>query len=100
MKTWGEALLGKKEHKIQMKRVRQWEKEMKYCKNSVVDIPGFEKTIGQMLEVQKKYHNAKTDRDKEFYKKQIGILDHQIDQLVYKLYDLTDEEIEIVEESL
>ena len=27
--TWGEALFGKKEHKIQMKRVKQWEKEIK-----------------------------------------------------------------------
>ena len=30
-------------------------------------------------------------------KKQIDILDNQIDQLVYKLYELTDEEIKIVE---
>jgi len=27
--TWGEALLGKKEHKIQMRRVKLWEKEIK-----------------------------------------------------------------------
>lgn len=32
-------------------------------------------------------------------KQQIGTLDHQIDQEVYKLYNLTDEEIKIVEES-
>lgn len=31
--TWGEALFGKKEHKTQMRRVKQGEKEMKYCKN-------------------------------------------------------------------
>ena len=30
-------------------------------------------------------------------KKQIDILDNQIDKLVYKLYNLTEEEIKIVE---
>jgi hypothetical protein len=30
-------------------------------------------------------------------KRQIETIDKQIDQLVYKLYDLTDEEIKIVE---
>jgi len=53
--------------------------------------------VDQMLEVQKKYHNAKTENEKTIYKKQIDILDNQIDQLVYKLYNLTDEEIRIVE---
>jgi hypothetical protein len=56
--------------------------------------------VTQMLDVQKKYHNAKTENEKTIYKKQIDILDNQIDQLVYKLYGLTKEEIKIVEESL
>ena len=30
--TWGEALLGKKKHKIQMRRVKQMEKKV-YCKD-------------------------------------------------------------------
>jgi hypothetical protein len=33
------------------------------------------------------------------FRKQIDILDRQIDQLVYELYGLTHEEIKIVEES-
>lgn len=53
--------------------------------------------VDQMLEVQKKYHNAKTENEKTMYKKQIDILDNQIDKLVYELYNLTDEEIKIVE---
>jgi hypothetical protein len=53
--------------------------------------------VVQMLEVQKKYHNAKTENEKTIFKKQIDILDNQIDKLVYKLYELTDEEIKIVE---
>ena len=36
----------------------------------------------------------------KMYKKQIDMLDDRIDNLVYDLYDLTDEEIEIVEGSL
>ena len=34
----------------------------------------------------------------EHNKKQIDILDNQIDQLVYKLYGLTEDEIKIVED--
>ncbi|MHA1658578.1 MAG: Eco57I restriction-modification methylase domain-containing protein, partial [Promethearchaeota archaeon] len=55
--------------------------------------------VDQMLEVQKKYHNAKTENEKTIYKKQTDILDNQIDRLVYRLYGLTEEEISIVEES-
>jgi Tfp pilus assembly PilM family ATPase len=53
--------------------------------------------VEQMLEIQKKYNNAKLENEKMMYKKQIDILDNQIDQLVYKLYGLTEEEIKIVE---
>jgi hypothetical protein len=55
------------------------------------------KMVDQMLELQKKYHNAKLENEKKMYKKQIDILDNQIDQLVYKLYRLTEEEIRIIE---
>ena len=37
------------------------------------------------------------DRDKELYKRQIMIVDEQIDRLVYDLYGLTEEEIKVVE---
>lgn len=53
--------------------------------------------VDQMLEAQKLYHNAKTENDKKVYKQKIEIIDKQIDNLVYKLYDLTDEEIKIIE---
>ncbi len=39
-------------------------------------------------------------RDKELYERQIRVADAQIDKLVYELYGLTDEEIEIIEKSL
>jgi Cys-tRNA synthase (O-phospho-L-seryl-tRNA:Cys-tRNA synthase) len=40
------------------------------------------------------------EQDKELYERQITMIDAQIDRLVYDLYGLTDEEIEIVEKSL
>jgi hypothetical protein len=47
----------------------------------------------------KRKHDAKMERDKELYERQIKIVDAQIDKLVYDLYRLTEEEIEIVEKS-
>ena len=38
-----------------------------------------------------------TNGNKELYERQIRIVDAQIDRLVYDLYGLTDEEIEVVE---
>ena len=37
-----------------------------------------------MLELQKKHHKARMERDKELYERQIKIVDAQIDQAVYK----------------
>jgi hypothetical protein len=48
-----------------------------------------------MLELQKKHHTAKMERDKGLYGRQIKIVDAQIDRLVYDLYGLTDEEVGI-----
>jgi len=50
-----------------------------------------------MLDLQKKYHGARMERDKELYERQITIVDAQIDKLVYDLYGLTEEEIKIIE---
>ncbi len=56
--------------------------------------------VDSMLGLQRKYHEARMDSDKELYERQIRIVDAQIDRQVYELYRLTEEEIEIVEESL
>ncbi len=50
-----------------------------------------------MLELRKKYHDTRMERDKELYERRIRIVDSQIDRLVYELYGLTEEEIEVVE---
>ena len=54
--------------------------------------------VRQMLELHKQSASAKTDHDKTVIQRQTDATDRQIDQLVYELYGLTDEEIKIVEE--
>jgi len=57
--------------------------------------------VNQMLELQKKYHDEKTaEHEKERLKQQIDNTDYEIDQEVYKLYEITPEEQKIIEESL
>jgi len=53
--------------------------------------------VDQMLEAKKKLEQANTDKDKTFYEGKCSSLDRQIDNLVYELYGLTEEEIKIVE---
>jgi len=52
--------------------------------------------VENMLELQKKYHEARMEIDKGLYERQIRIVDAQIDRLVYDLYGLT-EEVKVVE---
>jgi adenine-specific DNA-methyltransferase len=58
-----------------------------------------EKIVSLMIETQKQYHSSQSVNDKKIYKQKIDMIDNQIDQMVYKLYALTDEEIKIVEEN-
>ena len=53
--------------------------------------------VKQMLALNKKLSAAKSGDEKTLLQRQIQTTDHQIDTLVYELYDLTDEEIAIVE---
>ena len=53
--------------------------------------------VDQMLKAQKKLHTSKNENDKKHYQQKVDILDKQIDNLVYELYELTKEEIKIVE---
>jgi len=53
--------------------------------------------VDQMLESKKQLAIAKTDNEKEYLEKKCQGLDRQIDELVYELYGLTEEEIKIVE---
>jgi type I restriction-modification system DNA methylase subunit len=55
--------------------------------------------VEEMLELDKKRATAKTEHDQTALKRQIEMTDKQIDELVYDLYGLTEEERKIVEES-
>ena len=46
---------------------------------------------------KKQIATAKTEGEKDFLENKCNNLDRQIDNLVYKLYELTEEEIKIVE---
>ena len=49
-----------------------------------------------MLALHKKLAAAAIPADKQLYQRQVEATDRQIDALVYELYGLTEEEIEIV----
>ena len=53
--------------------------------------------VQQMLDLHKKLAAASIPADKTLYQRQIDATDRQIDRLVYELYDLSPEEIAIVE---
>ncbi len=53
--------------------------------------------VEQMLALHQQLAEAKTPPQKSMIQKQINVSDRQIDQLVYELYELTAEEIAIVE---
>ena len=50
-----------------------------------------------MLELHKQLASARTGHEKTAIQRQIDATDRQIDQLVYELYGLAEDEIEIIE---
>ena len=55
--------------------------------------------VDQMLSLHKQLADAKTAHEKTVLQRQIDTTDSQIDQLVYDLYKLTEEEIKIIEKT-
>lgn len=53
--------------------------------------------VTQMLELHKSKAGAKTQSEGDVYERQIKSVDEGIDELVYELYGLTEEEVKIVE---
>ena len=53
----------------------------------------------RILGLHKQLASTKTAHAKTVIERQIDATDRQIDRLVYELYDLSDEEIAIVEEA-
>ena len=56
--------------------------------------------VNKMLELNIQLQNVKTPKEKRLLEKQIDVTDKKINQLVYELYDLIDDEIEVIENSL
>jgi hypothetical protein len=68
--------------------------------NNEIESDSYKKVINlvdQMLTTKKQLQQAKTESDKNYLKRKCERLDKEIDQLVYQLYGLTEEEIKIVE---
>ncbi len=57
------------------------------------------KLVNAMIDFNKKLPETKTPQEKTLIERQIAAADGEIDALVYELYELTDEEIRIVEEA-
>lgn len=58
------------------------------------------KLVDQMLSIQQKINSAKNDIEKESFQKLANSIDDQIDEIVYKLYNLTEEEIKVIKNSI
>ena len=56
--------------------------------------------VENMINANKELLNCRSDTDKNIIERQIKYLDKKIDELVYSIYELTDDEIKIIEESL
>ena len=55
--------------------------------------------VNRMLISNQKLSSTRTPQEKNLLQRQIEMMDRQINQLVYELYDLTAEEIKIIEET-
>jgi hypothetical protein len=64
----------------------------KACHDRIVSL------VGRMLDLHKQWAAAKNPNDKTRTEREIEATDRQIDQLVYEVYGLTEEEIGVVEE--
>ena len=56
--------------------------------------------VRKIEELHKHEINANTDHDRKTLQREISAVDWQIDRLVYQLYELTEQEIVIVEEAM
>jgi adenine-specific DNA-methyltransferase len=90
----GEALAEVKKQHVEHLPIRPidfTEPTDKACHDKMVSL------VDQMLSLNKRLPEVKTDHEKTSLQRQIEATDQQIDQLVYELYGLTEEEIRIVE---
>ncbi|MCX6161989.1 MAG: N-6 DNA methylase [Ignavibacteriae bacterium] len=77
--------------KLPIKAINFHDQSEKQSHDSIVTL------VDQMLETKKQLQAVKTDKDKTYYENKCADLDRAIDEEVYSLYGLTEEEIKIVE---
>jgi len=63
------------------------------CRGKVFDL------VQKMLDLNRRLGEMKTAHDRMAIQRQIDATDRQIDRLVYDLYGLSEEEVQIVEEA-
>ena len=78
---------------LPLKRIDTLEANTKALYDRLID------SVVSIMTLQKQAKATKTVQDKKVLERQIKAIDRQIDQSVYKLYDLTPEEIALVEEN-
>ncbi len=59
-----------------------------------------EKNVAELINLYKEYTKSITHNDKKKYQQKIELIDNQIDQMVYNLYGLTEEDIKIIESNV
>ena len=70
--------------------------------NNSVDKNYLDRMVGQverMLDLHKHLQSTETDHDRTIYQRQVDATDNEIDQLVYELYGLTKDEIDVIEQN-
>ncbi len=58
------------------------------------------KEINKIIELNKTYKTCNTPTERKLIQQQITTTDKKINEIVYELYDLTEEEIKIIEENI
>jgi hypothetical protein len=82
-----------------LRYIYQYLAQLPIIKSEKTDEPyiKLENLVDQILSAKKQLQQAKTESDKNYLQRKCERLDKEIDHLVYELYDLTEEEIRIVE---
>ena len=57
------------------------------------------RSVEQIMDTKKKLAEAANERDRDFWTNKCNVLEDAIDQAVYRLYDLTPDEIKLIENS-
>ena len=80
--------------------VNAWNNDIHQINNSDQNPEKFKKLVTKIVELNRNLTICRITLEKDQLKRQIDATDREIDKLVYQLYDLTEDEIKIIEESV